>query len=314
VNKHSYRLRGRRRFCNLISLKVDRKRSNPILRVMFFAGVVVLAVTGIGQEEPSGSQNGTQQQTRYQNMTPEQRAATTRAFLGLGPAPDKAAAARGVSLFQQNCAVCHGRQARGAMGPSLLTSDEVLADDHGERLSSFLKNGRPEKGMPAFATMPDDQLKDIAEFLHLQVEEVANRGTYHVLNIVVGNAVKGRVYVAAHCMSCHTAQAFAHIGSRFHSPEQLQRQWVWPLRFRDSSLAVTAAVKTLDGVTVTGRVTQVSDFRIALVDHTGKTHVIDREPGVEVQIKDPLAAHQQMIMSLRNDDMHNVTAYLATLK
>ena len=68
--------------------------------------------------------------------------------------------------------------------------------------------------MPAFATMSDDQLKDIAEFLHLQVEEVANRGTYHVLNILVGDAAKGQAYVTSHCMSCHTAETFAHIGSR----------------------------------------------------------------------------------------------------
>jgi hypothetical protein len=31
-------------------------------------------------------------------------------------------------------------------------------------------------------------------------------------------------------------------------------------------------------------------------------------------MKDPLAAHQEMIMTLTNEDMHNVTAYLETLK
>ena len=281
---------------------------------MFFAGVLVLAVAGICQEEPSGSQNGSHQQTPYQNMTPEQRSQATRKFLGLGPEPDKAAAARGAPLFQQNCGFCHGQQARGATGPSLITSDEVLRDDHGERLTPFLKKGLPEKGMPAFATMSGEQLRDISEFLHLQVEEVANRGTYHVLNILVGNAVKGKAYVATHCMSCHTAKTFAHIGSSFHSAEQLQRGWIWPSRFGNNARAVTATVKTPDEVTVAGRVTQLSDFRITLVDPTGKTHVIEREPGVEVHINDPLAAHESIIMSLANDDMHNVTAYLATLK
>lgn len=284
------------------------------LRLMFFIGLVALTVAGIGQDEPTSNQNGAQQQMRYQNMTQEQRAEATRKFLGLGPEPDRAAAARGAPLFQQNCGFCHGQQARGATGPSLITSDEVLGDDHGERLTPFLKKGRPEKGMPAFATIPDDQLRDISEFLHLQVEEVANRGRYHVLNILVGNAAKGQTYVKTHCMSCHTAETFAHIGSSFHSPEQLQRGWIWPTRREDSSLAITAKVKTPDGITMAGRVTQVSDFRITLVDHSGKTHVIEREPGVEVQIDDPLAAHEAMIMSLTNDDMHNVTAYLATLK
>jgi cytochrome c oxidase cbb3-type subunit III len=157
-------------------------------------------------------------------------------------------------------------------------------------------------------------LKDIAEFVHLQVEEVANRGTYRVLNILVGNAEKGQAYVAGHCMSCHKAETFAHIGSKFRSPQQLQRNWIWPANPADNSLAPTATVNTQHGRTIAGRVTQVSDFRITLVDQEGKTRVIDRGSGVEVQIKDPLAPHQEFIMTLANDDMHNVTAYLNSLK
>jgi mono/diheme cytochrome c family protein len=284
---------------------------------MLAVGILVLAKIAISQEGQTGDQAAQQHQATYQNMTPEQRAAATRAFLGLGAEPDKAAAARGAPLFQRDCAFCHGPQARGATGPGLITSDEVLGDDHGEHLVPFLKKGRPQKGMPAFATMSDDRLKDIAEFMHLQVEAVANRGTYQVLNIVVGNRAKGQTYVAAHCMSCHTTETLAHIGSRFRTPEQLQRGWIWPTRpsgSEDTSLAATASVQTQDGEIIAGRVTQWSDFRITLVDRTGQTQVIDREPGVEVQVKDPLAAHQEMILTLKNDDMHNVTAYLETLK
>jgi hypothetical protein len=114
-------------------------------------------------------------------------------------------------------------------------------------------------------------------------------------------------------MSCHTADRFAHIASQFRSPEPLQRGWIWPNRNGDGALSTTATVKTSDGRIAVGRVTQVSDFRITLVDRAGQMHVIDREPGVEVQIKDPLAAHQELIMMLTNNDMHNVTAYLETL-
>jgi mono/diheme cytochrome c family protein len=288
-----------------------------VFPALFAAGLVVVAGIAGSQETQTGAQEGAQSQTTYQAMTPEQRAAATRAFLGLGPEPDKVAAARGTPLFQQNCAFCHGPQARGATGSSLITSDEVLGDDHGEHLVAFLKKGRPEKGMPAFATMSDDQLTDIAEFLHLQVEEVANRGTYHVLNILVGNSAKGQVYVTEHCTSCHTAETFVHIGSRFRFPEQLQRGWIWPVRPNDSediSKAMVATVKTRNGRTIAGRVTQVSDFRITLVDRSGVTHVVERGPGLTVEIRDPLAAHQQMIMTLTNDDMHNVTAYLETQK
>jgi cytochrome c oxidase cbb3-type subunit III len=286
---------------------------HPVARIMV-AAILVFAITASGQEEPSGDQNSAQRQTPFQKMTPEQRAAATRAFLGLGPEPDRAAAARGTPLYRKNCAFCHGPQARGATGPSLITSDAVLTDDHGERLTPFLQKGRPETGMPAFATLAPNQLKDISEFLHLQVEDVANRGAYHVLNILVGDAAKGRAYVAAHCMSCHTAETFGHFGSKFHSAEELQRSWIWPARSEEGSLAITATVTMPDGSTIAGRVKQVSDFRITLVDRAGQTHVVDLALGVGVQMKDPLAAHQEMIMTLANDDMHNVTAYLATLK
>jgi cytochrome c oxidase cbb3-type subunit III len=290
-----------------------------ILLAALAGGAAALAGMAGSQEGVSGadSQNGSAAQHGQNpnaNMTPQQRAAATRAFLGLGVEPDKAAAERGAPLFTQNCSFCHGPQARGATGPSLITSDMVLDDDHGEHLIPFLRKGRPEKGMPSFATMTDQQLKDIAEFIHLQVEDVANRGTYHVLNILVGNAEKGQAYVEAHCLSCHTMETFLHIGSKFRSPDQLQRGWIWPPRPSANSLAVTATVKAPDGGIITGRVKEVSDFRITLIDKAGQTHVIDRDPNVTVEMKDPLAGHQAMIMTLKNDDMHNVTAYLETLK
>lgn len=248
------------------------------------------------------------------NMTPEQRAALTRTFLGLAPPPDKTMVARGAALFERSCAFCHGPHARGAEGPDLITSEEVLTDSRGEKLVPFLKAGRPAKGMPSFATMTDEQLTDIAEFLHQQVEDVANRGAYHLLNIVVGDPAKGRAYVNAHCMQCHTPQTFAHIAGKFRTPDRLQRGWIWPERYGHPSLAVTAVVTLPDGGTIRGTVMRVSDFYITLVDSAGQTRTIARGPRVSVQIKDPLAAHEAIIMHLRNGDMHNVTAYLETLK
>jgi len=275
-----------------------------VLLVAGIAGVAVLP----GQQNQAPAHEGVQQHG-YQNMTPAQRAEATREFLGLGAVPDKVAAARGEPLFVRNCAFCHGQEARGATGPSLITSNLVLEDDNGEHLTPFLKRGRPEKGMPAFATMSDQQLTDIAEYLHLQVEDVANRGAYRVLNILVGNAAKGRAYVESHCMGCHSEETFAHIAGRFRSADQLQCYWIWPARNSE----VTAIVNTPGG-TVTGRLVQISDFRITLVNGSGETLILHRGPSVKVYINEPLAAHQKMLMTLSNVDMHNVTAYLGMQK
>jgi len=283
-------------------------RRSPVAAALA-SGFLLLVIAAVGQEvQPaSGTQAGASQ-------TPEQRAAATRAFLGLGRAPDKVAAARAAPIYQQNCSFCHGPQARGATGPGLVTSDIVLGDDRGEHLAPFLKAGRPEKGMPAFSRLSDGELADLAEFLHQQVEDVANRGTYQLHSVVVGDVAEGQAYVAANCSSCHAADSFSHIASRFRSPDQLQRGWIWPARPADNSLAITATVHTADGHSISGRVIQVSDFRVTLVDDGGQTHAILREPGVDLRMKDPLAPHQALIMTLGNDDMHNVTAYLETLK
>jgi mono/diheme cytochrome c family protein len=131
-------------------------------RISITAFLTFLAIAAIAQEAqaPDGGAKPSASQ---------QRAASTRAFLGLGSPPDKAAAARAEPLYQQNCAFCHGQKARGATAPALITSDLVLADDHGEHLAPFLKAGRPEKGMPAFSQLSDQQRIDLAEFLHQQV-------------------------------------------------------------------------------------------------------------------------------------------------
>lgn len=290
----------------------------PAFRAATAGILATLTAFALSQEPQSSSQVGDQnpppQHVSPQNMTPDQRAAATRKFLGLGAEPDKAAAERGAPIYQQACAFCHGPQGHGATGSSLITADEVLRDDHGEHLVPFLKKGRPEKGMPAFATMSDAELKDVSEFLHLQVEDVANRGTYQVLNILVGTEEKGRQYIAGHCIPCHTPGAFAHIAGKFRSPEQLQRGWIWPTSSSGTPLAMTATVNLPDGSVLTGQVTQLSDFHLTLLDASGQTHIFDRKPGLSIEIKDPLAPHQQFLTTLTNEDMHNVTAYMETLQ
>src|ERR1051326_1720513 len=118
----------------------------------------------------------------------------TREFLGLGRAPDPQAAARGEKLYAPNCAFCHGEKARGASGPNLVRSEVVLHDDKGELIGPLISKGRVEKGMPAFANFTEEQLADLAEFLHMQVELVANRGIYKRLNVVTGDAKAGEAY------------------------------------------------------------------------------------------------------------------------
>ena len=239
-------------------------------------------------------------------------AQSTREFLGLGPAPDAAAAKRGAPLYAANCGFCHGPLARGAEGPSLIYSEMVLKDQHGAQLAEFLKGGRPEKGMPAFATLSEEQRKDIAEFVHQQIEDVANRGTYEVKNILLGDARKGSKYVAAHCLQCHSVTGDLKGLAAKWRPVELQRNWIMPPRTTPAR-AISATVRSPNG-TWQGRVEQIDDFRVVLARDSGESVVIARGADVAVELHDPLAPHVAMVGNLADSDMINVTAYLEGLQ
>lgn len=234
-----------------------------------------------------------------------------REFLGLGPAPDAAAARRGAPIFAANCAFCHGAAARGAEGPSLIYSELVLKDQHGAQIAEFLQGGRPEKGMPAFSTLSDEQRRDVAEFLHQQIEDVANRGAFAVKNIVLGDPKRGAQYVAARCLGCHSLGGDLKGLSAKWRPVDLQRYWIMPPR--TAARAITATVRSPQGVRQ-GRVRQIDDFRVVLLEASGVPVVISRDAGVEVELHDPLAPHVALIGNIADADMINVTAYLESLK
>src|SRR5690348_11494219 len=166
--------------------------------------------------------------------------------------------------------------------------------------------------MPAFATLSNEQRKDVAEFQHQQIEDVANRGTYQARNILLGDAKKGATYVDQHCLGCHSLSGDLKGLAQKWRPVDLQRYWIMPPR-KTSDRAITATVRSRQA-TWQGRVQEIDDFRVELVDDSGKAVVIARDAGVTVELHDPLAPHVAMIGALADSDMINVTAYLETLK
>ena len=155
----------------------------------------------------------------------------THDFLGLGAAPDAAAAERGSKIFASSCAFCHGAKANGGdTGPDLLRSTLVLHDAKGDLIGPLVHNGRVSRGMPQFPAFTDGELYDLAEFLHMRVELAANRGTYKLLDVVTGDPKAGEVWFQGrgNCTSCHsTTGDLAHIGSKL-SPPDLQLAFLYP--------------------------------------------------------------------------------------
>ena len=238
-----------------------------------------------------------------------------RDFLGLGPAPDPVAAERGQTLYAPSCAFCHGEKGRGADGPSLVRSQLVLHDEKGELIGPVLLQGRPAKGMPPFPSLTEAQRYDIAQFLHMQVELAANRGTYRRLNVVTGDARKGEGYFngAGRCSTCHSPTGdLAHIASKYPA-DQLQTKFLWPASGGEGARSVTVTLPS--GQSFSGRVKRLDDFYVSMYDSTGNYHAWSREDDkVKVEVEDRLAAHRQLLDQHTDSDIHNLLAYLVTLK
>ncbi len=239
----------------------------------------------------------------------------TREFLGLGPAPDAAAAKKGEPLYKQNCATCHGDNARGSQAPSLVRSVVVLHDEKDEEIGPVIKQGRPQGGMPAFPQLSADDIHNIGQYLKMQVELAANRGTYgstygDLRNKVTGDAAAGAAFFKTNCTQCHSATGdLAKIGSKFQQAAQLQQRFLWPAPTGRAKVTVTP----LGGAPVSGTLAKEDDFYISVYDADGNFHEWPRDK-VKVQSDDKMQGHRALLAKYSNADIHNMTAYLVTLK
>lgn len=327
--------------------KIVSTRFMKTSRVVRVLGVLLLSspllTLGAQQNQPAnpppqppagaanGPQPGTQpaaQQQPQQAVPPDKSAAEAmRNFLAIGAAPNPEAVKRGKNLFVSNCGFCHGTDARGgATGPNLVRSVLVLHDaGTAKEIMPVVHNGRQGKGMPAFPQLTDAQIKDIAAFLLERTQAAANRMDYKILNIVTGNPKEGEQYFTAHCASCHSATGdLAHIASKF-DPTALQGRFLYPQTAHwpgmpgpppDPRAEKTVTVTLGNGQTYEGVLTHLDDFNVALTTSNGEHHSwnFDDEKDLHMQVHDPLQGHVDLLRQYTDADMHNVLAYLETLK
>ena len=80
-----------------------------------------------------------------------------------------------------------------------------------------------------------------------------------------------------------------------------------------SKKTVTVTLPT--GQVIAGKLYQIDDFTVSLIDANGDYHSYPRHGAVpKVVVTDPLQPHLDMLQTLKDDDIHNLTAYLVTLK
>ena len=246
------------------------------------------------------------------------------------PPGDPALIARGNGLYGVHCRACHGVDLRGGDqgGPNLLRSDLVLNDQAGELIAPVVLNGQQGAGssMPPIRVTQDDA-RAIAEYLHSVTATMRGQGNpppgpAPVLNVLVGDAAAGETYFKAKCGTCHSAAGdLRGIGSRLADPTTLQNHWISAGgglgrggrggRGRPIPVSVTS----VPGQKVEGTLVRLDDFYVVveLADGTQRTFRRDGERPV-VDVRDPLEPHRQLLPTYTDKDIHNVTAYLVTLK
>ena len=240
------------------------------------------------------------------------------------PAAPPQQIAHGQQLFRSNCAFCHGSDARGGeTGPNLVRDVIVLRDQNGELITPIVQTGIPARGMPKF-TLSAEEISDIAAWLHAQ--PLSDRGAPSTLDILIGNAKEGAAYFngAGRCMQCHSVTGdLAGIGSKYDAKtiQNLivsgggmgvgRRGNAAPPKVPPTTVAVTLP----SGEVVQGELDHISAFIVALRQPDGTYRSFARHDSIpRVVVTNPLQWHIDMLPRWRDSDIHNLTAYLATLK
>lgn len=225
----------------------------------------------------------------------------------------EAAAQRGRKEFTQSCAFCHGPEATGGRGPDLIRSSLVAHDQKGELIGEVIRSGRPDKGMPAIPAS-DAQIANISAFLHARALEALKSAevpsAYPVEKLLTGNAEAGKTFFegGGGCANCHSATGDLAGVARKYSSIELEARILYP-----RGKAKSAVVTLPTGEQIRGQLLRDDDFMVAVRDDLGWYRSFSRGK-VNVEIQDPLEAHRKLLDKLTNTDVHNLFAYINSLK
>ena len=258
-------------------------------------------------------------------------------FIGAGPddahVVDGDAAERGKSIYVAECITCHGNRGRGGpdslpppqRGADLVRSLVVLKDRYGATIGDFLKKGHPTQSGKPSASIIGGDLVDLSHFLHLKVTDTLRSGPFNApINVLTGNAKEGEAYFngAGGCNKCHSATGdLAGVGKKYE-PVMLQQKFLFPKTFGfgrgargvSAPKPVTLTVTQENGKSVSGTLVHLDDFNVSLRDSAGDYFSWKRTPSLKVEKNDPYAAHIALLDKYTDKTMHDIVAYLESLK
>ena len=223
---------------------------------------------------------------------------------------DAAASSRGRAVYTQFCVNCHGALAKGTQeAPDLIRSALVLRDRLGSELGPALKSLPDHK-----RDLTSAQVVDMTHFLKDQIENTAkNRNPVRPPNVLTGNLDAGRAFFngAGKCNTCHSPTGdLAGAGRRFPDAVDLQQRIMFPRRTKPVQVTVTPA----GSPAVSGDLVRIDDFNVALKTSAGEYRSWTRTDSLRVELNDSLKAHNDLLETYTDQDMHNVVRYVESLK
>jgi cytochrome c oxidase cbb3-type subunit 3 len=252
--------------------------------------------------------------------------AQTRSAFNAGPVrppEDPAVVIHGKALYGINCQACHGQDLRGGDmgGPNLLRSQVALSDQHGELIIPIIQGARMAQGMPNLGLNNEDA-GAVAAYIRSVIGTIGRQGAppggkEKPLNIVVGDADRGQKYFATHCARCHAVTGdLKGIATTYPEPSQLQARWIAGAgNSHQASNKATVDVTVAPGQKVSGDLVQIDDFLVTVKLTDGTERSFSRNGATPlVVVHDPMQAHRDMLPRYTDHDIHDLTAYLVTLK
>ena len=237
--------------------------------------------------------------------------------------------ARGKGLYETNCASCHASDLRGSeKGTRLLRSLTSLNDKQGELIGQAVAAHDPKIVLNQSDTVA------VAEYIHSVLATTGGQGSPPgrnpaglKLDVLVGDAKAGERYFDRVCARCHsTAGDLKGLALKYPDPRNLQNAWVAGAAGANpfgggrggGGAGNPVTVTMADGSKLEGKLVRKDDFLVILTLADGTRRSMARHDGVpKVEVKDPNEAHKKMALALddaENKNLHDVTAYLATLK
>jgi cytochrome c oxidase cbb3-type subunit III len=193
----------------------------------------------------------------------------------------------------------------------------------------IIHGSRQNMGMPAIG-LSDADANAVAAYVRSVIESIQEQGAppsagQQAPSILFGNADEGRAYFAIKCSACHSATGdLSKIAARIPDPKRLQDAWLAggtreeeqePDATTSTPRTVTATITLPSGETVEGKLVRIDDFLVTLASADASQRTFRRTGDTpKVVIHDPLKTHRDMLSQYTDKDIHDVTAYLVTLK